>query len=137
MPTPVDWTTPPNKPTVTGHDFTGVRASHYAAHMSEPPFVTPGNFEGAPYVFVVHEWSPGVEVVQATPGLAADNIPLVNIAQEYSPGMRQVYFAGGLPADTAHQLQQQQAQAYMAQQASPDMVMAVPSAAQMLITIMQ
>jgi hypothetical protein len=74
--------------------------------------------EYGPPVMPVHEWYPGVEVVQAVqddPRAAS-----VNVVHEMGPGVRPVYFDGGLPVhlDPAAQIRQQaeQAHAYQAAQ---------------------
>lgn len=79
--------------------------------------------EYGPPVVVVHEWLPGVEVVQDVgPGF---NAPGVNVVSEYAPGVRQVYFADGLPPyglpphlDPSWQVRQQEQYAAAAQAAS-------------------
>jgi len=74
--------------------------------------------EYGPPVMPVHEWYPGVEVVQAVP--EDPRAAGVNVVHEMGPGVRPVYFDGGLPLhlDPAAQIRQQaeQAQAYMAAQ---------------------
>jgi hypothetical protein len=64
--------------------------------------------EYGPPVVVVHEWAPGVEVVQDVgPGF---NAPGVNVVSEYAPGVRPVYFANGLPPhlDPSSHIRQQE-----------------------------
>lgn len=82
------------------------------------PVNTGHGSEYGPPVMPVHEWYPGVEVVQAVqddPRAAS-----VNVVHEMGPGVRPVYFDGGLPVhlDPAAQFRQQaeQAQAYLAAQ---------------------
>jgi hypothetical protein len=85
----------------------------------QPLPVNPGlGAEYGPAVMPVHEWYPGVEVVQAMPGdMGAAG---VNVVHEMGPGVRPVYFEGGLPShlDPAAQIRQQaeQHQAYVAAQ---------------------
>ncbi len=64
--------------------------------MNMPPPVNPGyGMEYGQPVLPVHEWAPGVEVVQALPGVPG--VPSVNIMSEMGPGVRPVFFVGGLP----------------------------------------
>ena len=84
--------------------------------------------EYGPPVVIVHEWAPGVEVVQDIgPGF---NAPGVNVVSEYAPGVRPVYFAGGLPPhlDPAWQANQQMMHAAAAQQAANESRQAISKA---------
>lgn len=74
--------------------------------------------EGGQPVVIVHEWSPGVEVVQ---GFGADGAPLMTVLSESGPGVKPVFVTPGTlplhldPAAQAAQAAQHAAAAYQAQ----------------------
>jgi hypothetical protein len=99
-----------------------LRGEHYHCGVSYPlpqPVNAGYGSEYGSAVMPVHEWYPGVEVVQAMPD--SWGATPVNIVHEMGPGVRPVYFEGGLPAhlDPAAVYRQhaEQAYAYAAAQA--------------------
>lgn len=74
---------------------------------------SPASFgaDGGTPVYIVREWSPGVEAVQEIPG--GYGVPCYTPVHEYSSGVRLVWLGGDgiLAADRARMMMEQQAQA--------------------------
>jgi hypothetical protein len=73
--------------------------------------------EGTP-AFLLHEWAPGVEVVQEAPlGYGA---PYYTLVPEYGPGVKAIMLEGGAvpEQERQRQLMEQQGRAYAAMLAS-------------------